>query len=94
VTIRFTLPDGIAVDELPVAARPVDAQHVEVRTEDELRVLHDLTGWALAGGHRLVGLSVLRTSLEDVYLGLTRGLESDDGAGAANQPAAGETGRR
>ena len=94
VTIRFRLPDGVAVDELPVAARAVDADHVEVRTEDELRVLHDLTGWALAGEHRLVGLSVLRTSLEDVYLGLTRGQGSDDGAGAANEPAAGETGRK
>jgi ABC-2 type transport system ATP-binding protein len=94
VTIRFKLPEGVAIDELPVAARPVDAEHVEVGTEDELRVLHDLTGWALAGGHRLVGLSVLRTSLEDVYLGLTRGQGSDDGAGAANKPVAGEAGRR
>ena len=37
-----------------------------------MRVLHELTGWALAGGHALAGLSVLRVSLEDVYLGLTR----------------------
>jgi len=37
-----------------------------------VRVLHDLTGWALAGGYQLAGLSVLRVSLEDVYLGLTR----------------------
>ena len=43
-----------------------------IHTEDELRVLHDLTGWALDGGHALAGLSVLRESLEDVYLGLTR----------------------
>ena len=43
-----------------------------IHTEDELRVLHDLTGWALAGGHALTGLSVLRVSLEDIYLGLTR----------------------
>ena len=35
-------------------------------------MLHDLTGWALDGGHALAGLSVLRESLEDVYLGLTR----------------------
>ena len=28
---------------------------VEIHTEDELRVLHDLTGWALEGGHALPG---------------------------------------
>ena len=44
---------------------------VEIHTEDELQVLHDLTGWALDGGHALPGLSVLRVSLEDIYLGLT-----------------------
>jgi ABC-2 type transport system ATP-binding protein len=45
---------------------------VVIHTEEELRVLHELTGWALAGGHALTGLSVLRVSLEDIYLGLTR----------------------
>ena len=50
----------------------VDDGLVEIRTEDELRVLHELTGWALEGGHAAAGLSVLRVSLEDVYLGLTR----------------------
>ena len=35
-------------------------------------MLHDLTGWALDGSHALAGLSVLRVSLEDIYLGLTR----------------------
>ncbi len=72
VTIRFRLPEGVSPDELPAAATPVADGHVEIQTEDEVRVLHDLTGWALAGGHPLQGLSVLRVSLEDVYLGLTR----------------------
>ena len=61
------------MDSLPVPAQPTDDGRVEIHTEDELRVLHDLTGWALAGGHTLAGLSVLRVSLEDIYLGLTRG---------------------
>ena len=66
-------------------SRPDDG-HVEIHTEDELRVLHDLTGWALDGGHPLAGLSVLRVSLEDIYLGLTRSgaerrTEGSDGAG-------------
>jgi ABC-2 type transport system ATP-binding protein len=73
VTIRFALPDGVMVGDLPLPAEPVGEGHVEIRTEDEVQVLHDLTGWALAGGHPLHGLSVLRVSLEDVYLGLTRG---------------------
>ena len=63
---------GVTVSELPVAVVSVGDDLVEIQTEDELRVLHDLTGWALAGGHALAGLSVLRVSLEDVYLGLTR----------------------
>src|SRR5580698_1388196 len=49
VTIRFRLPEGVAVESLPVPARPCDDGHVLIHTEDELRVLHDLTGWALEG---------------------------------------------
>jgi ABC-2 type transport system ATP-binding protein len=79
VTIRFRLPDGVAECDLPVPVSSLyDDGYVEIRTEDELRLLHDLTGWALAGGHQLTGLSVLRVSLEDVYLGLTKSSPSDD----------------
>ncbi len=72
VTIRFRLPEGVGIGDLPVEAEPGEVGHAEIHTEDEVRVLHQLTGWALAGGHPLPGLSVLRVSLEDVYLGLTR----------------------
>jgi len=72
VTIRFKLPEGVSAEVLPVAAVPREDRYVDIRTEEEVRVLHDLTGWALAGGYQLAGLSVLRVSLEDVYLGLTR----------------------
>jgi ABC-2 type transport system ATP-binding protein len=75
VTIRFRLPDEVSLAGLPVDATSVETTpdgFVEIHTEDELRVLHDLTGWALEGGHSLQGLSVLRVSLEDIYLGLTR----------------------
>jgi ABC-2 type transport system ATP-binding protein len=72
VTIRFRLPDGVTLASLPVLAKPSDDGRVEIHTEDEVRVLHDLTGWALEGGHALRGLSVLRVSLEDIYLGLTQ----------------------
>ena len=85
VTIRFRLPDGVTVESLPIPAVPADDGHVAVHTDDEVRVPHELTGWALAHGLPLVGLSVLRTSLEDVYLGLTRGVGSD----AVHGPAVG-----
>jgi ABC-2 type transport system ATP-binding protein len=42
-----------------------------VRTDDEIRVLHDLTGWALDHAVALEGLTVERPTLEDVYLQLT-----------------------
>ncbi|MDX6207861.1 MAG: type transport system ATP-binding protein [Frankiales bacterium] len=74
--ITFQLPPGVAVDELPDPPETVTpAGTVVLRTEDELRVLHRLTGWALARGVDLAGLSVDRPSLEDVYLQLTRTAE-------------------
>ena len=93
VTIRFRLPDGVAVGSLPVPVESLGDGRVEIHTEDELRVLHDLTGWALAGGYALQGLSVLRVSLEDIYLGLTEGAgprrsgEQPDGAAITQEAA-------
>ena len=79
VTIRFRLPQGVSAAALPMEAAPGEDGHVEIHTEDEVQVLHELTGWALAGGHALAGLSVLRVSLEDVYLGLTRSVGANAG---------------
>jgi ABC-2 type transport system ATP-binding protein len=73
VTIRFALPDGVSVADIPVHVQTVDDGLVSIRTEDELRVLHTLTGWALERDVILPGLSVSRISLEDIYLNLTRG---------------------
>jgi ABC-2 type transport system ATP-binding protein len=44
----------------------------EIRTADEVRVLNDLTHWALTKDIELEGLVVERPSLEDVYLELVR----------------------
>ena len=93
VTIRFRLPDGVALDSLPVPAQPADDGRVEIHTEDEIRVLHDLTGWALAGGYPLQGLSVLRVSLEDIYLGLTQGAAARRAEGSDTERADGEVRR-
>ena len=71
-TIRFSLPGGVAPSDLPVAIHAVSEGLVEIRTEDELEVLHSLTGWALEHDLRLPGLSVAKVTLEDIYLQLTR----------------------
>jgi ABC-2 type transport system ATP-binding protein len=72
VTIRFTLPDGISASDLPVPIHAESDGLVEIHTEDELPVLHALSGWALDRNLRLPGLSVARVTLEDIYLQLTK----------------------
>ncbi len=71
VTIRFQLPDDVAVAELPVTASKFDGNLVEIRTGDELHVLAHIVNWALQKDIALVGLSVTRVTLEDIYLALT-----------------------
>jgi ABC-2 type transport system ATP-binding protein len=70
--IRFRLPDGVGPGDLPIEA---DARAenglVTLRTGEPVRVLNELTGWALARGFDLAGLDVGQPSLEDVYLELT-----------------------
>jgi len=75
-TVRFALPDGVALADVPVpagVAPVVRGGSVEFAVAEPTRALHDLTRWALGRGEELVGLSVVRPSLEDVYLDLTGG---------------------
>jgi ABC-2 type transport system ATP-binding protein len=82
VTIRFRPPEGVANSDLPVSVTATDDGLVQIVTNDELQVLHTLTGWALDKGHALSGLAVLRVTLEDIYLKLTRdALISDEERG-------------
>jgi ABC-2 type transport system ATP-binding protein len=71
VTIRFRLPRDVVVSELPVAPTRLTGDEVEIRTNEELSVLHELTGWALQRHVELGGLTVNRLTLEEVYLRLT-----------------------
>jgi len=48
-----------------------DGELVVQQTDDPTRLLHELTGAALASGEALDGLSVTRPSLEEIYLELT-----------------------
>jgi ABC-2 type transport system ATP-binding protein len=87
VTISFALPAHATEDDLPF---PVDLGpdgRASLSVDEPTAVLHALTGWALARGLTLSGLTVERPSLEDVYLRLT-GAPS-----AESTPAAGKGGR-
>jgi ABC-2 type transport system ATP-binding protein len=48
-----------------------DGEQVVLRTEEPVRVLHELTSQAISDGMELRDLEVHRASLEDVYLALT-----------------------
>jgi ABC-2 type transport system ATP-binding protein len=69
--IMFRLPAGISAAVLPVQAVAGPDGEVLVETSEPTRVLHVVTGWALDRGIELVGLTIARPSLEDVYLALT-----------------------
>jgi len=71
VAISFTMPEGIAVADLPVVPSCCEGLRVEFDTDRELEVLSRLTNWALDEKVSLAGLSVMRQTLEDVYLRLT-----------------------
>jgi ABC-2 type transport system ATP-binding protein len=67
-------PRELGVDSsrrVRVSYRDASGELVEVVTDDPTRVLHELTGEALARGERLEELEVSRPSLEEIYLELT-----------------------
>jgi ABC-2 type transport system ATP-binding protein len=70
--ITFTLPEDVAVDELPVA-NGSSREHGKVLVESEqvMPALRALSGWAIDRGYDIPDLLVRRPGLEDVYLGLT-----------------------
>jgi ABC-2 type transport system ATP-binding protein len=73
VEVRFRMPPGVAIEELPGAARSGHKSNgvVEIHTDRPVEALHELTDWALGRGVGLPALEVRRASLEDVYLRLT-----------------------
>lgn len=74
--IDFSVPSGVA--PLPAALGAVrdEGDAFRIATKDPMRVLHELTGWALAEGIELADLTVSKPSLEEVYLHLTDGAVS------------------
>jgi ABC-2 type transport system ATP-binding protein len=69
--IRFALPAGSTLADLPVRAVPGEDGLVTVECAEPTGTVHQLTGWALKRGTVLTRLTVDRPSLEDVYLQLT-----------------------
>ena len=75
--VRFRVPDGQAPPpDLTGTTTLVDGT-LELRTDDTTKSVHDLTAWALGRGFSFDGLEVTQPSLEDVYLELTGGEESE-----------------
>ena len=74
-TIRFRLPDGTGMEQLPRqgAGFTIDRDHVE-RPGATLDDLGELVDWARERRLPLSGLTVERPSLEDIYLTLTGGV--------------------
>jgi len=81
-TIHFRLPPAMAVSDLPVPVTGSDSGVLEIKTNTEIEVLATLTSWALRRGVDLIGLTVERLTLEDVYLRLTGYEPEPEGAPA------------
>ncbi len=73
--IRFTLPEGVALSDLPAAILTAGASAangiVQVSALSPLTVVGALATWAAERGIDLPDLDVRRPSLEEVYLALT-----------------------
>jgi ABC-2 type transport system ATP-binding protein len=69
--IRFRLPAGVAAGEVPGGGEVGDGGEISFSTATPIRLLNELTAWALAREIDLEGLEVTRPTLEDVYLELT-----------------------
>jgi ABC-2 type transport system ATP-binding protein len=69
--VKIGTPRELTTADLEVEIRfRRDGEDVLVRTSEPARVLHELTGDALARGEELERLEVRRPSLEEVYLAL------------------------
>jgi ABC-2 type transport system ATP-binding protein len=80
--ISFRLPSGVVAGELPTGSDGVltSAGEVQIRAEDPVRTLNELTAWALERGAPLAGLEVRQPNLEDVYLELTESVAPEEAA--------------
>jgi ABC-2 type transport system ATP-binding protein len=87
--VLFRLAPGTALPD-DIAPSPAPDGRVELATANLTATLYRLTSWAVERGIELDDLSVVRPTLEDVYLELTGGPGVGPGAEA---PADGRVGR-
>jgi ABC-2 type transport system ATP-binding protein len=73
--IRFRHPEATLPGFLRNAARS-EGDTIQFETDDPTRTLFELTSWAVQAQVKLDGLQVMRPSLEDVYLEITREAEA------------------
>ncbi len=76
--IAFRSPGAVELPEGLRRGALVENGRVVIETEEPTRALHALTSWALERHVDLDGLTVTKTSLEDVYLSLTGAAESEE----------------
>ncbi len=73
--VTFTLPKGVAVEDLPVRRDSVqlldESGGVLIESEQIMATLNMLSSWAIERGWEVGDLQVRRPGLEDVYLTLT-----------------------
>ncbi len=69
--ITFKAPDGTVV--LPLAVEEVEGGRVRIVDRHPTAALRTLTNWAFENGLELMELDVVKPTLEDTYLELTRG---------------------
>ncbi len=82
-SIRFRLADADGHPPVPIPATVSTNGVYEIKTDKEIEVLAALTNWALREKVSVVGLTVERLTLEDVYLRLT-GYQPDTDSDAAS----------
>jgi ABC-2 type transport system ATP-binding protein len=71
-TIRATIPaDAPPLPQSLAKLLLPDGRELEIVTEEPEEVLHELTGWAIENGVRLLDVRAGSATLEDIYLELT-----------------------
>jgi ABC-2 type transport system ATP-binding protein len=72
--VTFTMPHGLTAGDLPPLPVPAHVEHngrAEITAAEPMPVLYALSSWAMQHQLPITDISVLRPTLEDIYLRLT-----------------------
>ncbi|MGH2773394.1 MAG: ABC transporter ATP-binding protein [Actinomycetota bacterium] len=70
-TVSFVKPPGVQLPPAFASDAVRENGTVQIRTDELMRTLHEITGWAMQLGLDLDEFKVSRPTLEDVFLALT-----------------------